>query len=101
MTRRLRYRREPCDGCAFHPNSPERADRERWEQLMLSCMHKPFVCHKTALQLQGDRWHGSFDVTRKPDGSPAELSDHMLCAGFARMFGDDLGIDTSTVKGFE
>ena len=37
-----------CDNCAFRQGSPERADKEKWEALLLDIayMEKPFMCHK-------------------------------------------------------
>lgn len=38
---------QPCDNCAFRGRSPERTDKERWDDLMLSLAHGgEFYCHK-------------------------------------------------------
>jgi hypothetical protein len=49
-------------------------------------------------QLTGDTWHGKFDPKRKKDGSDACLKDHQICAGFAKMFGSEIGINPETVS---
>lgn len=95
---RLNYRRKPCDGCAFRSDSPERKNKEWWDDIMLSCCHRVFICHKTCLQLSGDQWSGSFDPLHKNDGSECRVSDHLVCAGFAKRFGEDFGIDPSTIE---
>ena len=94
----MRYRRKPCEGCAFRSNSPERQNEDWWNEIILSCCHKPFVCHKTCFQKEGDQWHGSFDPLRKVDGTPCDIGEHQLCAGFAKMFGEEIGIDPNTIE---
>lgn len=94
----MQFRRKQCQGCAFREGSPEHADPEWWNEILLHCLHGVFICHKTCLQLEGDEWRGKFDRTRKPDGSPATIDDHQLCAGFVKMFGEEIGINTKQVK---
>lgn len=93
----LRYRRQPCEHCAFRAGSPERADADGWNNLMLTCCHKVFHCHKTMFRTAGEEWNGQYDANRKPDGSPATLSDHQACAGFAKEFGEEFGINTAEI----
>lgn len=94
----LNYRRKQCEFCAFRPGSPERSDPERWNNTLLSCCSRVFHCHKTMFRVAGEERNGQYDVKRMADGSPAGPSDHQVCAGFAKMFGDEFGIDTKTIS---
>lgn len=64
-----------------------------------SCASKVFFCHETMLQKnpEDSKWEGSFDQTKKPDGSPAKGADHQVCAGFALMFAEEFGFDASHI----
>jgi len=92
-----RFRRKQCDGCAFKPDSKERSEQSWWVEIISSCLHRTFYCHKTCFQIEGDAYQGRFDHTRKRDGSPATIEDHQVCAGFVKMFGDEVGINPNEV----
>lgn len=93
------HRRKMCEHCAFRKNSREMSLGEQQEFLIWECMHRTFFCHETMYQRNGDKskWDGDFDPDRKRDGSPATVKDHQICAGFAKLYGDDFGIDTAEI----
>jgi len=78
--------RKSCDNCAFHKNSPERQDSEKWNALEMSFAYqeKPFYCHKgVPLQSEDEDWptdHG-FKYPLLPDGR-SDVARLRLCAGF-------------------
>lgn len=78
--------RKSCDNCAFHKNSPERSDPEKWQALQEAFAYRetPFYCHKgMPIQAEGEDWptdHG-FKYPLTPDGRP-DRSRLRLCAGF-------------------
>lgn len=84
--------RKSCDNCAFHRNSPERSDPEKWADLTMSMalQEKPFYCHKgVPLQVEGDDWptdHG-FKYPLTDDGLP-DTGRLRLCAGFIAWWAD-------------
>lgn len=92
-------RRKMCEHCAFRNGSLELSNPDGAHDFISSCLHKIFWCHETMYQKNPDqsKWVGSFDPTKKRDGSPAKMSDHQVCAGFALMFGSEFGLDTSDI----
>lgn len=97
----MNYRRQPCSFCAFRPGSPERADKTGWQNLLLSCCHRVFFCHKTMFRTGGTEESGQYDPARRADGTQANPADHQVCAGFAKMFGEEFGIDTAIIASAE
>ena len=79
-----------CRHCAFRSRSQEISAEEEREYLVWECMHRTFYCHETMFQTDGNaKSNGSFDPARKPDGSPASIEDHQICAGFAKIYGSE------------
>lgn len=70
----------PCKTCAFLPDSPERADREKWEGLLLSFagMGLPFFCHYGS-KCTNYEWPAVIDLS----------SEAPLCGGWFQFFGEE------------
>lgn len=93
------HRLKMCHDCAFRKESLEMNHPELKANLIISCETKVFHCHQTMLNTdeKPEPWVGNFDVNRKPDGSPADLSDHQICAGFAAMYRPRTDTDYSDI----
>ncbi|MGE3279939.1 MAG: hypothetical protein AB7H90_00975 [Alphaproteobacteria bacterium] len=78
---------EPCDNCAFRPDSPEQRNPEEWRELITKLRSGgEFRCHKGApiLGLNKDKPNtdGTYDVEFDPDWIRRRSRQ---CAGFMRM----------------
>lgn len=93
------YRRKMCEDCAFRKESLEMNHPERKAELIINCETKTFFCHQTMLNTDEnpEKWVGSFDITKRPDGSPAARTDHQICAGFAAMYRPRVDVDYSDI----
>lgn len=80
--------REPCNNCAFRPNSPEQLDPERWAELMAALKAQGiFYCHKgVPIDVKGE---DGFDYPKRPDGTH-DTSKLRICRGYLNMFGSRL-----------
>ena len=96
------HRIKQCENCAFKEGSPERQSPDWWNEIVLGCCHSAFMCHQTMFLVSGDgTTESKFDPSRRPNGSPATLADHQMCAGFVKMFGEEIGINPATVERIE
>lgn len=93
------HRHKMCENCAFRKNSREMSLEDQREYLVGECLHRTFFCHETMYQRNGgkSKADGDFDPDRKRNGSPANIEDHQICAGFAKFYGSDFGIDTTEI----
>lgn len=93
------HRRKMCEDCAFRKESVEMNHPEMKGELIMKCETRPFYCHQTMYNTapENGKWLGSYDEKRKPDGSPAVLGDHHICAGFAAMYRPRIDVDYSTI----
>lgn len=93
------HRRKMCGNCAFNKVSIESqlGELEYKEGTLLGTMvysGKPFWCHETMLQTNPgvSKWAGEFDEKHKCDGSSATMGDHLVCAGYAALLGEEMGL---------
>lgn len=91
---------EPCDNCAFRPNSPEQQDSETWRAMLEKLKPDPatgwfterFFCHK-GVPIDLTLGPGNFRFPQKSltleDGTETVVYDQArmrTCSGFLRMF---------------
>lgn len=93
------HRKRMCETCAFRSKSVEMNLPDQKDDLLMGCLTKVFYCHETMFQENPDqpKWLGSFDVQKKRDGTPAKKGDHQICAGYALLYGEDVGIDAKGI----
>lgn len=76
---------DPCDNCAFRPDSPEQRNTEEWKKTIASLQAGgQFFCHK-GVPIQPESTNG-FDYPTGRDGK-YQLRKMRLCRGFLRMWG--------------
>ncbi len=76
---------EPCDNCAFRPDSPEQRNTEEWKKLMANLEAAgQFFCHK-GVPIAPETENG-FAYPADRSGK-YQLRKMRLCRGFLRMWG--------------
>ena len=73
----------PCDNCAFRKDSPERADQQKWDDLMIQ-IHiggAAFYCHK-GVPIAGADAPGESHVQPRTEDGKLDMKRMRLCAGY-------------------
>lgn len=97
--------RRPCDNCAFRGKSPERQDKERWDDLQLMLAQGgEFYCHKgvpfagtaddivaggpgTHMAFEFPQEIKTFDLAGETIPHPVYIREHMrMCRGWLNKF---------------